>query len=229
MNRQPLPAKIFGFTSQPSILFGLVILVAIACAVVAYQRINIPTQNQHQTSAATSEQLINSGLSSAEIIAMDMFGSTVIEAQDVVDHQSIPETNLKLLLKGAFSHRDPKHASALIASAKNRRAELYFIDAELPGNAILKEVHPNYVVLSRAGRLEKLLFFRDQGLTDQSRDTLYRSQPQSSYTQIPVNNNSPVEYVQPPYSGPESSTGSGFSPTSLKDVRDMLQRRAEQQ
>lgn len=227
MNQQQLPMKIFGFATQPIMLLGVVVLVGIACAGTTYQRLSMPTLNQPQKAITASGDLVITGLSIREIVAMDMFGATSSEVDVVANHQDIPETNLKLSLKGAFSHSDPKQASALIASDKNKRAELYFIDAELPGSATLKEVYPSYVVLSRGGRLEKLLFFRDQGLIDPDKDTNYSGPPQPSYTQGPNNNNATVEYVQPQYSAPQSSTDGSSSSTSLSDIRDRIRAQAQ--
>lgn len=227
MNQQPLPVKIFGFATQPIMLLGLVVLVGIAVAGTTYQRLSMPTLNQPQKAITPSGELVSTGLSIREIITMDIFGTTSNETQVVANHQDIPETNLKLSLKGAFSHSDPKQASALIASDKNKRAELYFIDAELPGNATLKEVYPSYVVLSRGGRLEKLLFFRDQGLIDPDKNTNYSGPPQPSYIQSPDNNNTAVEYVQPQYSAPQSSTDGSNSSSSLADIRARLRAQAE--
>ncbi|MEH6357431.1 MAG: type II secretion system protein N [Pseudomonadales bacterium] len=200
--------KIFGFATQPIMLLGLVILVGIACAGITYQRLSMPSLNQSQKAITASGDIVSTGLSIREIVAMNMFGTTSSEVEVVANHQDIPETNLKLSLKGAFSHSDPKQASALIASDKNKRAELYFIDAELPGSATLKEVHPSYVVLNRAGRLEKLLFFRSQGLIDPDRNKVHRSQSQNNNaapkntnknrSQSQNNDAAPAAYVPPP-------------------------------
>lgn len=157
VNHQQLPVSTLGFAIQPFMLLTLVILVGIACAGITYQRLSIPTLSQPQKAISASGELISTGLPTREIIGMDIFGTTNNEVEAIATFQNIPETNLKLSLKGAFSNSDLKQASALIASDKNNRAELYFIGTELPGNAILKEVYPNYVVLNRGGRLEKLL------------------------------------------------------------------------
>jgi len=130
-----------------------------------YQSLNEPLPQADITpqSAANTER--DAGLSSTEIIALDLFGAQKLIEQPHQGHQDIPETKLKLILKGAFGHSDPKQASALIASDKNKQSERFFINDELPGNAVLEEVYPNYVVLRRGARLEKLLFPRAHGLT----------------------------------------------------------------
>jgi len=181
----------------------MLLLVAVICVATTYQRVVIPLENQPQKALTASAALVNTGLPIREIIAMNLFGATSSEIQAVSNHQDIPETNLKLILKGAFSHSSPEQASALIATDKSKRAELYFIDAELPGNATLKEVHPNYVVLNRAGRLEKLLFFRSQGLIDPVRNNVHRSQSQN-------NNAAPAAYAPPQQATPKN-TGENHS------------------
>jgi type II secretory pathway component PulC len=190
VNQQPLPIKSFGFATQSIMLLSVIVLVGIACAGITYKKLSTPTLNQSQKTITASEDLVNTGSSIREIVTMNMFGAANSEVKAVTNYQDIPETNLKLSLKGAFSNSDPKQASALIASDKGTRAELYFIESELPNNATLKEVHPSYVVLSRGGRLEKLLFFRSQGLTDLDQNTNYSSSPallpDTSYSSSPA-------------------------------------------
>ena len=66
-----------------------------------------------------------------------------------------PETKLQLILRGALSSNDPKHARAIIADPRGKE-EQYGLGDTLPGNAELSEVHPDRVILKRNGRYETL-------------------------------------------------------------------------
>jgi len=200
-------------------LAGLVVLVVLACAANTYQRVATPAHNQPQKVQTTSAALANTGLSIPNILAMQLFGSASNQSQTESNPQDIPKTNLKLVLKGAFSHSDAKQASALIATDKGKRAELYAIDSVLPGNATLKEVHPSYVVLSRAGRLEKLLFYRSQGLIDPDRNKTPPSQSDYDYVV-------PKAYVQDQQAAPKNKKESSRSLSPI-DIRALILKQAE--
>jgi general secretion pathway protein C len=72
-----------------------------------------------------------------------------------------PDTRLKLVLRGALSSDDPRHARAIIADPRGKE-EQYAIGDNLPGNAELSEVHPDRVILKRNGRYETLRLPQDQ-------------------------------------------------------------------
>jgi general secretion pathway protein C len=98
-----------------------------------------------------------------------------------------PDTRLKLVLRGAFSSDDPKHARAIIADPGGKEDQ-YAIGDNLPGNAELSEVHPDRVILKRNGRYETLRLPQDQqqkNFTVSARNTSLRStapQPQAGTT-----------------------------------------------
>jgi general secretion pathway protein C len=89
-----------------------------------------------------------------EVVARHLFG----QAQSAASSQSaaaIPETQLKLVLRGVMASTDPKTATAIVADPSGKE-DFYTVGKELPGGAILKEVHAQYIVLSRGGRFETL-------------------------------------------------------------------------
>ncbi|WP_252176327.1 type II secretion system protein N [Endozoicomonas sp. 4G] len=79
----------------------------------------------------------------------------------------IPKTRLNLVLRGILGERDQKnkYSSAIIQGSNQDK--LYGIGDPLPGGAILKEVHPDHVVLSSNGQLETL-YFPDAGKDDRA-------------------------------------------------------------
>ncbi|MGD8568462.1 MAG: type II secretion system protein GspC [Gammaproteobacteria bacterium] len=67
----------------------------------------------------------------------------------------VPETKLNLKLRGVFASPDKKQARAIIADARGEE-DSYRIGGEVPGGAILTEIHSDRVILERNGRLETL-------------------------------------------------------------------------
>ncbi|MDZ7662385.1 type II secretion system protein GspC [Thiohalophilus sp.] len=71
-----------------------------------------------------------------------------------------PKTRLNLRLTGILAIGGDGQGVAIIARGNEQR--VYTTGANLPGNAILKYVHRDRVILSRAGRFEMLLLSRDK-------------------------------------------------------------------
>jgi len=67
-----------------------------------------------------------------------------------------PETKLNLTLKGVLAAKPMKLASAIIAQGKSGKEDIYSVGDRMPGGVLIKEIHPEYVVLERNGQLETL-------------------------------------------------------------------------
>ncbi|MCF6255425.1 MAG: type II secretion system protein GspC [Gammaproteobacteria bacterium] len=72
-----------------------------------------------------------------------------------------PDTRLNLKLHGLLASSDPSEARAIIADGKGME-EAYAIDEELPGNAVLREIYVDRVILEHRGRLETLRLPKDE-------------------------------------------------------------------
>ncbi len=66
-----------------------------------------------------------------------------------------PDTRLNLKLRGVMASSNPAIARAIIADGKGRE-DAYAVDDQLPGNAVLKEIHADRIILEYRGRLETL-------------------------------------------------------------------------
>ncbi|MFQ5469885.1 MAG: type II secretion system protein GspC [Gammaproteobacteria bacterium] len=75
-------------------------------------------------------------------------------------NQEITETKLNLVLRGIVASDDPNGGGAIIAQP-NGSERFYKVGARLPGNAELKEIHPDKVILQRNNRLEALKLPKD--------------------------------------------------------------------
>lgn len=93
-----------------------------------------------------------------DVAEVELFGSaaTATDTQEV-DTENLPETNLRLYLRGVMAAEGDFPGSALIEDA-NAKTEAYLVGDELPGNAKLRSVHPNRVIIDRSGKLENLYF-----------------------------------------------------------------------
>jgi general secretion pathway protein C len=87
-----------------------------------------------------------------------MFGRAAPEDMNAdQDTEDLPETNLRLFLRGVLAGSENQPGSALIEDDRNR-TEVYIIGDELPGNASLRSVHANRIIIERGGKLENLYF-----------------------------------------------------------------------
>ena len=98
----------------------------------------------------------------AQLASAHLFGHA--EKNIVSTRQVATETRLNLVLRGVLAAESPQYAVAIISSGKNGKEEIYGIDDTLPGNARLREVHAEHVLLERSGQLEILKLAKDAGL-----------------------------------------------------------------
>jgi len=91
-----------------------------------------------------------------------LFGNAEKAAVDTAKVATV--TQLNLTLRGVLAASDPKYGIAIISSGKNGKEEIYGIGDPIPGNATLREVHPDHVILERSGQLEILKLAKDAAL-----------------------------------------------------------------
>lgn len=74
-----------------------------------------------------------------------------------------PETKLNLKLRGVVASNNPDLARAIIAEGRsNGEEKAYAIGDTLPGNAVLREIYDQHVILEYRGRLETLSLPKDE-------------------------------------------------------------------
>lgn len=97
-----------------------------------------------------------------QLTSANVFG---VSEKAVAPKQSkAPETRLNLTLKGVLASTPMDMASAIIAQGKKGKEEIYGIGDKMPGGVTIKEIHPEYVVLERGGRLETLKLQKISGV-----------------------------------------------------------------
>ena len=72
----------------------------------------------------------------------------------------LPETNLKLTLRGLIASPNQAEARAIVADPSGKE-NFYKVGDKLPGNAELKEIHADRIVIQRGGRYETLKLPKD--------------------------------------------------------------------
>lgn len=93
-----------------------------------------------------------------KISSFKLFGDPSVKPVVVVEaNEELPETNLKLTLRGILASGNGDMNSALV-EGPDRSTELYKIGDTLPGNAKLDAIFPERIVLNRSGRRENLYF-----------------------------------------------------------------------
>lgn len=146
-----------------------------------------------------------------DLTALTLFGTATSEGDTgPVDTENLPETNLRLFLRGVMAADGEFPGSALIEDQKGN-TEAYPVGDELPGNAKLRSVHPNRVVIERGGKLENLFFPEEKNQSGLSVAASNQPEPQQS---------APV--VQP---SPSNQTS---SPAADEQRREEIRRRLEQ-
>lgn len=84
-----------------------------------------------------------------------LFGRATVQHRQSVAEVDLPDTTLKLLLTGVVFNTGQSGSTALVGQSINSQKP-YKVGDKLPGNGTLEEIHTDFVVLSRAGKKEKL-------------------------------------------------------------------------
>jgi general secretion pathway protein C len=133
-----------------------------------------------------------------------------------LDTENLPETNLRLSLRGVLAADGEFPGSALIEDDKGK-TEAYLVGSELPGNAKLRTVFPNRVIIERAGKLENLYF---PELDDRSGVSLASSNAESVDQQI--------EQRRTPQPAQRASSTGTATPAGEQQRREEIRQRLEQ-
>ena len=116
----------------------------------------IQQQNNTQINKQTQQNSFNN------LTTANIFG---VSDKAVPQKQlKVPETKLNLALKGVLAANPMSRASAIIAKGKSGKEEIFSVGDKMPGGILVKEIHPEYVVLERNGLLETLKLQKISGI-----------------------------------------------------------------
>jgi len=186
------------FNNQRLPLLLTVIAGAAMVGVTAWQVYSFSQAQGRGASSTDAQQLVREGrdLSQApevDLTTLALFGTASQEGgAGPVETENLPETNLRLFLRGVMAADGEFPGSALIEDQKGN-TEAYPVGDELPGNAKLRSVHANRVVIERGGKLENLFFPAEKNrsgmmVASGNQEEVQQSAPA---TQIPESNQPP--------------------------------------
>ncbi|WP_432210011.1 type II secretion system protein N [Marinobacter alkaliphilus] len=152
-----------------------------------------------------------------QLANLTLFGAATDTGGAVeVDTENLPETNLRLSLRGVLAADGEFPGSALIEDDKGK-TEAYLVGNELPGNAKLRTVFPNRVIIERAGKLENLYF---PELDDRSGVSLASSNAEALDQEI--------QQRQTPQPAQRASSSGTATPAGEQQRREEIRQRLEQ-
>lgn len=147
----------FNFNDNPILLTGYALFAAAGIATLTSVAILVGAfLHNPDINISNDRELIVKAVDSAEISKRNFFGFADAEPEIAID--DLPETQLNLTLRGAFAGKDEKQAGAIIENNDDSKSEHYTIGEEVPGEATVKGIYADRVVLARNGLLETLYF-----------------------------------------------------------------------
>lgn len=122
-----------------------------------------PTERNEASTLTQSANPNVRKVNTARILATELFGSSD-SAQDLSSLENLQETTLNLTLEGTFvASDDQSHSTAYISNRDSRgTAREYRVGDTVASFAEIAEIHPRFVVISRAGEHELLTFEVDR-------------------------------------------------------------------
>ena len=144
---------------------------------------------------------------------LEVFGSATATPQsEDTNTENLPETNLRLSLRGVLAADGDFPGSALIEDDKGK-TEAFLVGDELPGNARLRTVFANRVIIERSGKLENLYFPE----TDDRSGVDFASNDEPAY-EAP-----PQQEVQVQRARPQTSASSADQQQRREEIRQRLE------
>lgn len=173
-------------------------------------------QSRQATRAAPVTQAPRQQQPDIRLASIEFFGTAAAESEVALQQtENLPETNLRIMLRGVMAGDDEQPGSALIEDDRSR-TEVYIIGDEIPGNARLRSVHANRIIIERSGRLENLYF---PDLADSRGVNLAAVNEQIQQASTPQ--------PQPSQAAPQSQRAMG-TPQATDERREEIRQRLEE-
>ncbi|MGO1462223.1 MAG: type II secretion system protein N [Marinobacter sp.] len=157
---------------------------------------HLPAGNKQTTAQSQAKEHTSPSL---PLASLAFFGTARTDGAAAAEStEDLPETNLRLTLRGVLAAEGDFPGSALIEDDK-RNTDVFLVGDELPGNAKLRSVHANRVILDRSGKLENLYFPESEEQTGMSfsSDADNRQQTSTQRRQKPAASNRPASSTPP--------------------------------
>lgn len=149
-----------------------------------------PTERRDASALTQSTISQVNKVNTARILATELFGSSDA-AQAPASIENLQETTLSLTLEATFvSSDDHSHSRAFISNRDSRgNAREYLVGDAVASFAEIEEIHPRFVVISRAGERELLTFEVER---------VFSEEPLAGIQQPSITNPQPSHPVQTP-------------------------------
>lgn len=144
-------------------LIAAVLITLMMALALAWQGYGFRVQEQQRAFNARAANVETSATAARQrpdvnLATLNLFGNASGNTGPAeIDTENLPETNLRIFLRGVMAADGEFPASALIEDSSNR-TEAYMTGHEIPGGATLRTIRPNRVILERNGKLENLYF-----------------------------------------------------------------------
>jgi len=147
-----------------AIAAGLGMISATAWQAHGFWQSQTVTETGDSRSVTRSNEQADRQVPDFALASVQMFGNEEQAVAPETDIDDLPETNLKLVLRGVMSASGDFPGSALVEDNKGQ-TEAFIVGDELPGNATLRTVRPDRIIIERAGVRESLFFPDDEDRT----------------------------------------------------------------
>jgi general secretion pathway protein C len=143
----------------------LTIMLAQSLAVLTWELLPQPQVEDETSLVSSTRSTVPAGTTGKnqvrQISQWHLFGEVQkVAPAAVAKVTDAPDTRLNLKLRGVLASSDPAFALAIIADGKGKE-DAYALESKLPGNAVLKEIYADRVILEYRGRLEALRLPRE--------------------------------------------------------------------
>ncbi|MBC8210674.1 MAG: type II secretion system protein GspC [Gammaproteobacteria bacterium] len=140
-----------------------VVMLAYQMSIMVWQIVPVPELDNASLSASTpSRQLEVQGPTvqqkTAQIAAQHLFGQVVKVSKVVspVQVQDAPESSLSYKIRGIY-YSTEKALSSVILQKDSNTTNFYRLGEEIDNGIYIEQINQDYILISRQGRLEKLL------------------------------------------------------------------------
>jgi general secretion pathway protein C len=144
----------------PLLLNGILGVLVVASLVILFsgRPHSLATSAQGESATAAGDKPVMPSRAAIKAIAdHHLFGQAAQGRPEVRTSPTLaPETRLKLTLSGVIAATDPQQAARAIIAGPDGQEKSYTIDDRLPGGAVVKEIYPDRVILTRGGKYETL-------------------------------------------------------------------------
>ncbi len=152
----------------------LVLMLAYNLAQLTWLLFPVPDVDEVAASSAPTVTRSPAGsVNRVDVASLHLFGNAApaSKATSKVAVETVPDTRLRLVLRGVIAATETDMARAIIAEPGGEE-KYYAVESKLPGGAVLKEIAPDRVILeTRGGRLETLRLPKESNAGNSGRTT----------------------------------------------------------